>query len=481
MREAVISFLVLFSVVGCASTIHEPDVLRMTEVCRSAAGEAESPTVVQVLGGKRNEGFAGGQSLVASVDGGFVLGGITQGLGAYAGNADLLLVKIGGDGKVPSVWTFGGPQIDIGKALVPTSDGGSLQVGDSYGHLHTGMAYAVLGSKNRYLLLVKTDANGALQWHKLYLAYVGDEARLSDMHSVLQAADGGYVFSGSVGMNPKSPDGRKGYYGDCLLVKTDAIGGVEWARSYGGVGADEAFSSTTVTASGYVLAGAHEPGRGANVYEVLLLKTNVKGQLEWGKTFGGSGYNRASMVIQTADGGYAIAGDTYEFGAGQSDVLLIKVGNKGQLQWAQTYGSARHEHAHSLLQANDGGFVIVGSTSRTNANKADAVILTIDSDGNLIWAKTFGGAGEDQAFSVIETKPGAYAVLGDTESREEGNKDIFLLKYSTVRDSDDCLKAIVFEQSVPKLKQGEPKLNVNDIDFREVSESLRKQKAAPAE
>ena len=92
-----------------------------------------------------------------------------------------------------------------------------------------------------------------------------------------------------------------------------------------------------------------------------------------------------------------------------------------------------------------------------------------------------GNAAWDQAFSVMETKPGAYAVLGDTEIHEEGKKDIFLLKYSAVRDSDDCLKAIVFEQSVPKLKQGEPKLNLNDIDLREVSESLRKQKAAPFE
>lgn len=92
--------------------------------------------------------------------------------------------------------------------------------------------------------------------------------------------------------------------------------------------------------------------------DILLTKTNAKGNEEWYKIFGGSSYDKASDLIATDDGGYAILGSTSSYGKGNYDIYVIKVDRKGKKQWSETYGGSYNEYGYSIKQTRNGGFTI---------------------------------------------------------------------------------------------------------------------------
>lgn len=135
--------------------------------------------------------------------------------------------------------------------------------------------------------------------------------------SVRQTSDGGYVLAGSTNSFGAGGD-------DFWLVKTDAQGNKEWSRTFGGSSSDLAYSVQQTSDSGYILAG-YTWSFGAGSKDFWLVKTDVAGNKEWDRTFGGLVSDRAYSVQQTADGGYILAGGTGSFGAGCCDFWLVKV------------------------------------------------------------------------------------------------------------------------------------------------------------
>lgn len=470
----------LLGLCGCATVSTESDVFQMRAICQPPVEDPSAP-IIRTYGGTRGDGFTGGQSLAGDGYGGYVVAGVTQGLGAYAGNADLLLAHISGAGKIQWANTFGGPQMDIGTAFARSADAGHIQAGDSYGHLHTGMAYVVSGSDTQRLLLVKTDSGGNYQWHKLYLPRVNEDGRGSNMFSVLQSPDGGYAIIGSVAMNPIGPKGPKGLWSDVLLARTDSSGNALWARSYGDSGPDEAYSACQAGDGGYLLGGAYSTSGDRKAFDVLLLKVDGNGRQQWAKTLGGSGRNTARSIIRTQDGGYAIAADTDAFGMGGTDLLLIKTDETGVLEWAKTLGGTGEDIPFMLLQTSDGGYLVTGFTTSFGDGKGDAIIVKTDGFGELQWARTFGESGKDTAYSAIELASGAYAVTGETESYGSGKQDMFLLEIKDPGALGSCLRAVEPEQMTPTLQSADRVLAEGEIELLYQSDSLRKQTTAPLE
>ncbi|MDE2180364.1 MAG: hypothetical protein KGJ40_05895, partial [candidate division NC10 bacterium] len=222
--------------------------------------------------------------------------------------------------------------------------------------------------------------------------------------SIRQTTDGGYIVAGyttSFGAGNA----------DAWVLKLDATGAVQWQKTYGGVGYDEATSIQQTTDGGYIVAG-YTNSFGAGYQDAWVLKLDSTGTVVWQQTYGGTDYDYATSIQQTTDGGYIVAGRTRSFGgAGFDDAWILKLNSTGTVEWQKTYGGTGGDEATSIQQTTDGGYIVAGSTS-FGAGNADAWVLKLDAVGAVQWQRTYGGAANDYATSIHQTADGGYIVSG---------------------------------------------------------------------
>ncbi len=237
--------------------------------------------------------------------------------------------------------------------------------------------------------------------------------------SVTQTSNGGFAVAGQTEQGVG--------YENLLLLKYDSSGNLEWAKTAGGShGAFIGHSLTQIIDGGFAVCG-YVYGYGAGLEDVLLLKYDHSGNLEWAGTAGGSSADFGYSVTQTTDGGFAVVGETYGYGAGEEDVLLLKYDGSGNLEWARTAGGSESDFGFSLTQTTDGGFAVAGRTESFSVGEEDVLLLKYDGSGNLEWARTAGGSETDIGYSLTQTTDGGYAVGGTSFSH--GNPYALLLKY----------------------------------------------------
>jgi len=210
-----------------------------------------------------------------------------------------------------------------------------------------------------------------------------------------------------------------------------------WQRTYSGSKTDEGWSVVQTSDGGYIVAGTTTSYDGdgrlgliPDEGDVYLIKTDANGNLIWQKNYGGPEEDAGYSVLQTNDGGYIIAGKTESYGAGGSDVYLIKTDTNGNMLWQKSYGGSELDCADSVLETNDGGYIIVGTTSSYSSyGDLDVYFIKTDANGNMLWQKTYDGAerGTDIGRSVAQTSDGGYIIVGYTWAREAG-EDVWLIK-----------------------------------------------------
>ena len=200
-----------------------------------------------------------------------------------------------------------------------------------------------------------------------------------------------------------------------------------WNKTFGGSGNDQSSYLIRTKDGGFAMA-RYTTSYGAGKEDVWFIKTDSFGNLQFNKTYGGLNTDAAAIIVQTFDGGYAIGGTTFSFGAGGSDMWLIKTDSSGNMQWNTTIGGSGNESGWSLVQAADGSYVIAGFTNSFGAGGDDMLLAKVDSTGNLLWNKTFGGPLEDRGYSVIQTKDNGYLVTGTTVSFGAGKQDAWIVK-----------------------------------------------------
>ena len=237
--------------------------------------------------------------------------------------------------------------------------------------------------------------------------------------SVQQTSDGGYIITGST----YSYDS----WTDVWLIKTDTLGDTVWSNTFGGGRIDVGYSVRQTSDGGFIITGFTQ-SYGAGDTDVWLIKTNVSGDTVWTKTFGGSSGDEGKSVRQTSDGGYIITGYTYSYGAGDRDVWLIKTDASGDTVWTKIFGGSNDDRGFSIQQTSDGGYIITGWTQSYGAGSYDVWLIKTDASGDAVWTNTFGGGDDDYGFSVQQTSDGGFIIAGSTESYGAGHSDVWLIR-----------------------------------------------------
>ena len=350
-----------------------------------------------------------GYSVQQTSDGGYIIGGWTCSYGSgKEADANVWLIKTNSKGNEKWSKTFGGSNDDTCYSIQRTSDGGYIIVGETESY----------GAGSSDVWLIKTNSKGNEEWNKTFGGAGKDIG-----YSIQQTSDGGYIITGKTWS-------YGGGWGDVWLIKTDSKGIEEWCKTFGGSDVDYGCSVQQTFNGGYIIVGETE-SYGAGSSDVWLIKTNSEGNEEWSKTFGRSDEDTGRSVQQTSDGGYIIVGETESYGAGSSDVWLIKTDSKGNEEWSKTFGRSDEDIGRSVQQTSDEGYVIVGETESYGAGSSDVWLIKTDSKGIKEWSKTFGKTYKDHGRSVQQTSDGGYVIIGDTCSYSGGYLaagDVYLIK-----------------------------------------------------
>lgn len=146
------------------------------------------------------------------------------------------------------------------------------------------------------------------------------------------------------------------------------------------------------------------------------------------KNFGGIQNDAAFSVITSKDGSYVIAGTTSSKGQGSNDAWIIKINSDGNIIWDKTFGSTKNEHVYDIIETTDNGYIFVGQKYTSSANRFDAWVVKIDKNGRLVWEKFYGQNKVETAMAICKAYDGGFVIAGKTASFGNGLYDAWLLK-----------------------------------------------------
>jgi Tol biopolymer transport system component len=255
--------------------------------------------------------------------------------------------------------------------------------------------------------------------------YEGDPVSAS--FDAVLAGDGGYLLVGSTNYSHRDAANE-----DIHLMKIDATGQMLWEKTYGGDRFDRGEAILPSAGGGFVILAETESS-GAGSRDMYLLRVENDGSQIWAHTFGGPGKERANAMLQTADGGYILAGQTASLGAGGADLYLVKTDDQGGEVWSRAYGGEHDEEGYDIRQTPDGGFLVLGQVVQGEAvyvnQKPDILLLKTGSSGEELWSHVWATEDADGGHVLLPTSDGAYLIAGITApAGNQSDIDVLFVK-----------------------------------------------------
>ena len=267
-----------------------------------------------------------------------------------------------------------------------------------------------------------------------WILAIGGEGR--DYAPSFYETEDGYVVVGMTSSYGYGNGGgnRDGSH-DFMAIKIDKQGNLLWGRVIGGPEDERGSYSVKPTLDGGFLLTGTTKSFGAGKTDLFIVKLDADGDLQWSKAIGGAGAEAGMTTLETRDG-YIALGDSDSFGAGEKDLLAVRLKTDGELIWAKTYGGTQADIASGIARVGE-AFVIGGTIWSFGAGEADAGLIKIDPRGNEIWAKTIGGnAGEGINWDGVRvTSDGGFAFGDRTGSfGAKGDGALFGIKLNPESD-----------------------------------------------
>ena len=276
-------------------------------------------------------------------------------------------------------------------------------------------------------------------------------------NAVVKTLDGGAVVLGyTQSINGNITDKTTENF-DFWVLKLDAESNIQWSKTFGGTNDDRGNDIIQTNDGGYAVLGYstssdQDVSENAGSQDFWMIKLNANGSISWSKTFGYTGADFGTTLLQTADNSYLITGVldvTASGGQGNSqrhaggDIWAIKLSENGELQWSKYFGGSFTDAPFGVVETEDHNFIIAGSSDSgdvdisNNNGSYDFWVLKIASNGSLLWERSFGGSEIDEGRAITTTNDGNFIIVGDTRSADKdvsnnnGAADVWIIKMNT--------------------------------------------------
>ena len=249
----------------------------------------------------------------------------------------------------------------------------------------------------------------------------GNPEKIEEGYSILETSDQGYAILGNIVSNNS----------DIFLLKTDQFGNEIWFQSYGGSQFDEARHFQQTPDEGFIISGITN-SYGLGEEDVWVIKTNSLGLIEWNRSFGGSQNDRGSQILQTDESGFILIGEKHNDELGDSDLWLLKINSQGEISWEKTLGGTENDKGYDIKITNSGDYLLLGSTSSFGNGGSDIWLIKTDQNGNEIWSQTYGSSNNEYGRSIINTDDGGYLIFATSESFGNDNTDLHNIKIDSI-------------------------------------------------
>ena len=343
--------------------------------------------------------------------------------------------------------TLGGSVVDQGYGLTTTADG-CVAVGLAFST--NGQVVGNHGAGDAWV--VRLDDGGEVIWQRCFGGSDYDNAS-----AVAKTPSGGFVCAGVTRSTDGNVSNTNGNY-DMWAFQIDENGDLLWENSLGGTQSDWAFGVTTSSDSGVIVVGRTYSADGDvegfhGDVDAWVVKLDQSGTILWQRALGGSAFDIGQDVIETTDGNIlvvgassSIDGDVLSGQAGGGDAWVVMLNPEGELLWERTLGGSASDGFRAVVESDDGGFVLAGTTQSTEVPGyhagRDGWVAKIDATGTIIWQLALGGADVDELFDLESDVNGGYVLCGQTKSSDGdlvsnlGDYDGWLLRLSNAGEID---------------------------------------------
>lgn len=339
------------------------------------------------------------QTIFNTFDNGFIINGASFSFGA--GNVDATLIKTDSLGQIIWSYAYGTTVYDNSEFAIETSNHDILCAGRS--NVQSGFPTAAI--------IFKTDSIGHLLWSKSYGGTGND-----NLVQLIETSDNGYA---AVGYSESLSSGSS----DILLIRTDVNGDTLFTRSFGSIEREDGLSIIQLPDNGFIIIGRQITfPAGKQESDGLLLRTDASGNLLWAKQYGDSLWEELTSVRLLPDNGFIFTGSTSTFGAGNYDILLMKTDSSGNVQWSKTFGNSYTDAGYDIHITNDFSYILSGYTEslgyghKLGGDSANIFLMKTNVNGDLQWMETYGDGLQDEAFRSAKANDGGYLIPGFTNN-----------------------------------------------------------------
>lgn len=238
-----------------------------------------------------------------------------------------------------------------------------------------------------------------------------------DARGVVAGPDGGIVLVGNTELD-------RGGKSEAWILHLDRRGELVFRYTLGGGEDDELYAISSDGVDGWIVAGTRETRKG----DVWISRLDRQGDVLWELIEGGAEWEHVNAIVRSTDGMLIVAGSTRSRGMGDYDAWIAKINLDGKIIWEITRGGEQSDHAQGLAATRDGGAVISGHTGSRGQGKDDIWAFSIDADGLVLWDRTYGGKEEDIAYGIVATKDHGFILSGQTGSTDSKHADARIIK-----------------------------------------------------